>query len=183
MNIPIEFEKIMAHLRLAAISTNPDNVVIGGKCALKLHGLNMSTKPSDLDIIVYAPSQAQYNILNSLREVNTIEDRPSRAIETDYDGVQSVKVIKIELADGSKMDIIKESEYHPDGTENLLRMTSKKTSWPIQSIRRVIEAKASYSFSHGKKIGEGETEAELVKYMRAKDLIDFLDLKNLNFNV
>jgi hypothetical protein len=161
------------------------NVIIGGKWALWLHGLNMSQPPADLDIIIYNANPRQRAIFEKLRENDIVSDRPRRAVqEVGYEGDTTVKVIKLESNNGLLADIIKEEDTHPDGVESLLTYRIGNTSWPVQSIRRVIEAKASYSFSHsGTELPKEEGEPiKLQKYMRSKDLIDFIDLKNLNFN-
>lgn len=173
-------------IALQHASSTP-NVVIGGKWALSLHGLNLASEPADLDIIIYEANSKQRRIFESLRESDRIEDRPKRTIQNvGYDGDTTVKVIKLESQRGLLADIIKEKDRHPDGVESLLTVKIGAYSYPVQSIKRVIEAKASYSFSHsGKELpkdGGGEP-LKLKKYMRAKDLVDFLELKNLNFNV
>lgn len=178
-----EFGQMLVTLQHA---NDKPNVIIGGKWALWLHGLNMSEPPADLDIIIYNANPKQKRIFDSLRKEDQVKDRPRRAVmDTDYEGGTTVKVIKLESNNGLLVDIIKEEDIHPDGIESLLTMKFGSLTIPIQSIRRVIEAKASYSFGHsGTELPkEGGEPLKLQKYMRAKDLIDFLDLKNLNFNV
>lgn len=163
------------------------NVILGGKFALQLHGIQMSREPEDLDIIIYDPSSFQIKLFDTLREKNDIiKDRPAAVLEKEVDyegnvGRDKVRVIKLESNEGRFMDVILNDRPHPDGLNSLLTYNALGLRWPIQSVHRVIEAKASYGFTFGYlPAKEGVNQ---IKYMRSKDMLDFLDFKNSNFNV
>lgn len=147
------------------------NVVIGGTNALLQHGLKISRTPSDLDLIIYQPTEEQLQILKTIAVFDLIKDRP----ELQYGNLQ--KAIKIEK-DGLFLDIITETEPTP---QNLLyyRYGHSDKLLQIQSIENVIKAKLSYKFERQ----SDSRDRSLTKYMRSKDLEDLLDLKNSNFNV
>lgn len=147
------------------------NVVIGGTNALLQHGLKISRTPSDLDLIIYQPTEEQLQILKTISVFDLIKNRP----ELQYGDLQ--KAIKIEK-DGLFLDIITELGPTP---QNLLyyRYGYGDKFLQIQSIENVIKAKVSYKFERM----SDSRDKNLTKYMRSKDLEDLLDLKNSNFNI
>ncbi len=148
-----------------------DNLVIGGSNALKIHGLNISRKCEDLDLIIYNPSERQKKILEGLKFFDIIKDRPIKAIE--YPEGVLPKAIKLN-GGHYYMDIIIENKTVP---EDLLLLKFNDIYFKIQNIQLTIDAKNSYKWER-----QGGEEISLIKYSRSKDMRDLIDLKNMNFN-
>ena len=150
-------------------SLKDTNLVIGGKSALRLHGIKMSCDPKDIDFIIYEPTIAQIAVLNHIRPFD-ITKRPDDA--RDYP-IEKLKVMKFEIA-GNFLDII--IEYKPMPNDLLCISVPDQGEFFVQSVDRVIDAKMSYAWDKKKEDG-------LHTFMRSKDLTDLIDLKNSNFNV
>lgn len=165
-----------------------DNVVIGGTHALKLHGIKMSRPAADLDIILFQPSQHQLQFLDSIRMFNVLADTSftNRHHKDSEYPIEKVKLMKFkqkmkyypneELA----LDIIQTHLPLPGGL--LLHLfepynTNRefKKLYRVNSVSNIIEAKMNYTF-------EKKNEEGLKQYIRQKDVIDIMDLKNSNFN-
>ena len=129
------------------------NVVIGGTCALELHGLKIGREIEDLDLIIYQANDKQKDILNTLEAFS----------RTQYYGAdkRTIKVIgKYDMV----LNIIKEDTFCPS---DLLLYRGI----PIQNIGNVFKAKQTYTGKKG------------TEYMRVKDMRDSIKLKELNFNL
>lgn len=63
---------------------------------------------------------------------------------------------------------------------SLLTLNTHVGNFKINSIENVIKAKSSYKFRRNEDDGSYGTETNV--YARAKDMLDFQELKNLNFN-
>ena len=138
--------------------------------ALNLHGIKLHREPNDVDIIIYNPTSEQLVILESLKDLDQITNRPYG---------QEVRVIKLKteyFGLSSNLDIIIETENKPQGL--LLTTFSTKDGIiyiPIQSIENVVKAKSSYKF-------RVHDDNSTLEYARLKDLKDLIELKNINFN-
>lgn len=152
------------------------NVVIGGKQALRLHGLNMTTPPADLDLIIFTPTVKQMEALKILSIFDCVENRPKKS-ELDYPGNElHQKAMKFKK-DGLFLDII--IAKHIPLPSGLLNYVFNGNSFPVNTIKNIIDAKRSYFF-------ERQDEKDYIlpaKYSRTKDMEDFIDLKNKNFNI
>lgn len=126
----------------------------------------MSRESNDLDIIIYSPTDNQKKILNQFAIFDLIKDRPCSYTSNNC------KAIKLSR-EGLFMDIIVENSIIPT---NLLyyRYGCSDIMYKVQNIYNIIEAKNSYKIK--------SNENPLIKYIRGKDLEDFIDLKNSNFN-
>ena len=49
------------------------NVVIGGTCAILMHGLDIGRDPEDLDVIIYKPTDRQKKVLNVLKPLSQVK--------------------------------------------------------------------------------------------------------------
>lgn len=158
-----------------SLSAGVDNVVLGGAHALYLHGLEMSRMAADLDLIIYKPTIGQEEILKIMSNFDMIKfQRP----EPRYPGERVVKAIKLKK-DDFFMDIIIEEEPVPEG---LLIHKYHCNEYKIQSISNTIAAKRSYI--HNKKVSTSDGhQNDMEAYVRRKDIQDFIDLKNMNFNL
>lgn len=136
------------------------NIVIGGSAALILHGLNLPRGCSDIDLIIYSPTKEQLDVIKILGIETSLND------SFGYAGKRVSKLSR----DGIKIDIIV-AETTPV-PENLSFIMLNFSLLKIQSVQGVIDAKNSYS---------QERESQL--YIRGKDLIDLIELKNNNFNL
>ena len=63
---------------LIKLNEGGNNLVLGGSYALLLNGINIYRKPEDVDIIIYAPTSKQEELLDSLQDFNTLDN------DTDY---------------------------------------------------------------------------------------------------
>lgn len=167
-NITIEcyintFDKIIKAINTA------DNIAIGGYQALKLHGLTLNRQPSDLDIIIFQPTQRQKDTLRVLQCFDLIKRNPG----IEFDDIKAFKFKKQDLF----LDVIVTND--PIGP--LLSMNCSAGSFKINSIFEVIRAKASYKFRRNEDGPDYTNETNT--YARAKDMIDFQQLKNINFNI
>jgi len=176
-----------------------ENVVIGGKVALQLHGLKMTDEPKDIDFIIYNPTAKQFAFLNAIRPFDLCKDHP---FERDSYPTDQLKVMKFKKNDIA-FDIIQEKcqipknlltyrikdSFSTDSKQEIINATYsdevsvlsakdriREIYFKIQSIKEVIKAKVSYTWDKKKEDG-------LHTYMRSKDLLDLIDLKNQNFNV
>lgn len=148
------------------------NIIIGGSAALHLHGLNFRDL-LDLDIIIYKPSPAQQLILEGIKAFDTISNYRTQKEERRVIKLQKDRNPTGEKRDYQVLDIIIEKDKEiPSG---LLTVKINGITFPVQSIDKVIEAKASYRFH--------SDDVNLSNYVREKDLKDLLDLKNDNFNL
>jgi hypothetical protein len=157
------------HLRSLIAEFHDENCVIGGMHALLAHGLQMSREPVDLDLIIYNPTGKQLNTLKYFKHFDLINDRNLDAGYTKAD----IKAYKFKKGD-LFLDII--VEHNKQTPQHLLQFASNGIIYKIQSIELVIAAKRSYFFE--KKDSDG-----LKKYIRDKDALDMIDLKNNNFNL
>lgn len=151
------FKELLIHLK------DENNFIIGGIWALKLHGLIVSRETNDLDLVIYNPTPKQLQVLKALKFFeyhgsSSDEYNISRIAEEDR---RSFKFKKNDLI----IDIL--LDYDRDFNPN--NYLSYK-DFNIQSIEKVMEAKRKY-------------RANDQKYVREKDVIDFLTLKNENFNL
>jgi len=139
------------------------NVVIGGTIALKAHGLIMSREATDLDLIIFNPTEKQKAYIESMKFFE-IENRniPQHVYQKSFKFKKANLTIDI---------LIQESEV-PQG---LLYAEFEGTFYKVQSIKNTIDAKRSYCL-YGSIGGN-------VKYIREKDVKDFEDLKSSNFNL
>jgi hypothetical protein len=138
-----------------------NNVVIGGMQALTLHGLNFSRETQDLDLIIYNPTPNQSIALQALKIFQVTREN----MQVSYGEIQKSNKFR---KDNLFIDILIEVGQKPEG---LLNHINGEMQLPVQSVKNVIAAKASYKYE-----GVGGF------YVREKDLLDFIDLKNSNFN-
>jgi hypothetical protein len=146
-----------------------DNLAIGGYQALKLHGLTLNRQPSDLDIIIFQPTPRQLATLKVLQCFDCIK----RPRDVDFEHIKVFKFKKHDMF----MDVIIAKEY----IGPLLSFNYEGGSFKVNSIFEVIRAKASYK-SRRNEDGPDYTN-ETNTYARAKDMVDFQQLKNINFNM
>ena len=146
------------------------NVVIGGTCALIAHGLNVGREPNDLDVIIYRPSTEQLRYLDSIRLFSL---KHSTGTGADLTGDLHLRSLKFKK-NGLILNILFERDKAKPSF--LLRFWDAGASYKIQDIASVIEAKNSYILQPHTTGLTGE------RYARVKDLFDFQQLKNLNFN-
>jgi len=149
-----------------------DNVVIGGTLALKAHGLIMSREATDLDLIIFKPTdkQLEYIKLMSAFQKEFIDDEALKNPFSDYHR-KSYKFKKNELI----IDILLQDKFVPN---DLLLFNFDGTYYKIQSVKNTIDAKRSYMFDNKYDSRTGNSS-----YIREKDVKDFNDLKNSNFNL
>lgn len=147
-----------------------DNIAIGGYQALKLHGLNLNRPPADMDLIIFQPTPKQIEILQVLKVYDLIRNRPKDILP------EEIKAYKFKKHD-MYMDVIISDKMMP----SLLSFTCHVGTFKVNSIQNVIEAKASYKFRYNERAADGYGD-ETNLYARAKDMLDFQQLKNLNFN-
>jgi hypothetical protein len=145
------------------------NLVLGGSNALKLHGLETGRKSNDVDIIIYRPTTLQMTILNGLRTGSPLFKE--KAIDQGYPGRVVSLTAKL-MGRSYKLDIILSDEKMP---EDLLSIEFFKYPILVQSIKNIIEAKASYT----KQVDTRGSQ----RYISEKDAVDLMTLKNLNFNL
>jgi hypothetical protein len=174
----IEFRKLLKYLY-------DSNLVIGGKCALGLHGLNVN-QIGDIDIIIYKPTEKQLQVLNHNNQHNLLSNRQSNPMDDEYTNKHS-KVYKFRSKDRT-MDIIIVDEPLDSSVclsiefAGLFDANSGDNTCPrfhVQSIHVVCDAKASYCLGNVDSSGEHD----LKYYGRKKDFVDLQYLKNNNFNV
>jgi hypothetical protein len=155
---------------------NDYNVVLAGVNALKLHGLKMSRPANDLDVVIFKPTEKQISFLRDISVLqineNRFDDSASMIQDENY---PLGKIILKFKKDNLNLDIIFSDDKVP---ENLLYhkqiINNKIVEFKIQNITLNIEAKNSYSVRN---------EDGLRLYRRIKDMVDFQDLKNSNFNI
>lgn len=140
-----------------------NNVVLGGSMALQLHGINIGREPHDLDIILYKPTQDQIKYVSGLEGREEIGKQYSPYSKVNEVERHSLIVI---VRKSIKMNILSNSE---DLKHHYLMYKGHK----VQSVDRIVEAKASYTY-------QTETKAS---YIRMKDIIDLQYIKNNNFNL
>ena len=147
-------------------------VVIGGTCALIAHGLNVGQEPNDLDVIIYRPSTEQLRYLDSIRLFSL---KPSTGTGADLTGDSNFGLRSLKFKkNGLILNILLERDKAKPAF--LLRFWEAGASYKIQDVASVIEAKNSYVLQPNTTGLTGE------RYARVKDLFDFQQLKNLNFN-
>src|ERR1700761_3055210 len=157
------------------------NTVIAGTNNLLMHGLIMNRMPEDLDIIIFKPTKRQDELLNKLKEIRQIPLNEPDTDEHDYTGeiIKDAKLrsIKIQRGDLCLNFIL---ERHLETPSDLLyariELKGNVIMMKCQSISANIEAKAGY-----KVMKEGKNGL-ITWHRRLKDVIDFQDLKNSNFN-
>lgn len=144
-----------------------DNVAIGGWHSLALHGLNMSRQTKDLDIVIFSPTKEQIAALESVKFFKVVrkDDNPDHNYPiAQCDSVQFCK-------GGLTVDFL--LEPNKPTPEDLLTYTYNGVSYKVQSVQGTIDAKNSFT----RKGDDG------VPVPRLKDVLDFLDLKQSNFNL
>ena len=142
------------------------NVVIGGALSLKAHGLNMNREAEDMDLIIFDPTPQQINYIKSFEFFSMPRDLPFNVNSYNQ---RSFKFQK----DGLIIDILISKIPVP---ENLLYYNFDGTFYKVQSVSGTIDAKRSYYY-------ERNENDKTSKYVRNKDVEDFIDLKNSNFNL
>ena len=145
------------------------NVVIGGIEALRIHGLTVR-ESNDLDVIIYQPNLRQKQVINNLSIFE--QDKPKNNNQGTYQ--RSFKFKKNDLF----IDILFE-EDKPMPEDLLLyryKLVHPIKIFSIQSIQNVIDAKRNYH-------NDFHTSEGIKQYSRIKDMKDFQDLKNHNFNL
>lgn len=149
-----------------------NNMVISGSCVLKAHGLILNREPQDLDIIVYKPTLEQKKYIEQISplQLDDIDyDRPStnvsdaKQIQFSYKFKKNGLIINIIFQETKEMPV------------DLLHYLHDGTYYKIQNINEVVKAKRECSYEKG----EGSKNL----YLREKDIKDFIDLKNSNFNL
>jgi len=143
-----------------------NNLVIGGTTALMFHGL-ICRSPSDLDIIIYKPTERQKNIITALLDFDSVCN-----YVTDIRDRRAFKFNK----EGYVVDILLEKESHPN-MDDLLLKSIDSNYYRIQSVQEIVKAKSKYV------LHDNEGLSKECLYVREKDLKDFLELKNNNFNI
>lgn len=136
------------------VKLNGDNLVLSGGSAIQAHGLNFRS-PSDLDVSIYRPTKEQEAVLDT---ISALTFRDHDGIETSYTN-DGKKLYKFYI-NSCWMDILIEKDSEPDN--GLLLYEHRGIMFKVQSIRNIIAAKS--------------------RYKRDKDLMDFMNLKNNNFN-
>lgn len=154
---------------IKTLSTS-DNVAIGGYQALKLHGLVLNRHPSDLDIIIFQPTEKQITALKILQCFDMIRNRPRG---NEFEQIKAFKFKKSDMF----LDVIISNNMMP----SLLSFTCTAGTFKVNSIENVIKAKASYKFRRNEETVDYSNEIN--QYARAKDMLDFQHLKNINFNM
>lgn len=153
---------------IKALNTS-DNIAIGGYQALKLHGLTLNRQPSDLDIIIFQPTPRQLSTLKVLQCFDCIK----RPRDIDFEQIKAFKFKKHDMF----MDVI----ISKDPIGPLLLFNHDTGSFKVNSIFEVVHAKASYKFRRNEDGPDYTNETNT--YARAKDMVDFQQLKNINFNM
>jgi len=77
-----KLNKISNLLKILTESNN-NNIVIGGSAALLFHGLNLDKQPEDFDIIIYSPTQLQYEKLKTF-ELFTLQNQVPSSTRRSY---------------------------------------------------------------------------------------------------
>lgn len=152
------------------ILSSSDNVAIGGYQALKLHGLILNREPGDLDLIIFDPTPKQFAALKVLSCFDIIKNRPKDVT------TEEIKAFKFKKAD-LFMDVI----ICKDSTPCLLSFTCSVGTFKVNSVENIIKAKRSYKFRYNEDTCEYGSETNT--YARTKDMLDFQQLKNINFNM
>lgn len=153
---------------IKALNTS-DNIAIGGYQALKLHGIALNRQPSDLDIIIFQPTPRQLATLKVLQCFDCIK----RPRDIDFEHIKAFKFKKHDMF----MDVI----ISKDSIGPLLSFNHDTGNFKVNSIFEVVRAKASYKFRRNEDGPDYSNETNT--YARAKDMIDFQQLKNINFNM
>lgn len=155
----------LCHLRFYDIDrTRGDNVVLGGSMILVLHGINIGRECEDLDVVLYQPTPGQLEYIVQLQAVEETSGEHS-PISKDGKEIERHSLVSI-VRESLKMNILSNSG---DMNTRYLRYRGYQT----QSIDKIVEAKASYTY-------ESQTKG---KYIRAKDALDLQYIKNNNFNI
>lgn len=142
------------------------NVVIGGTNALLIHGLVMSRQPGDLDLVIFNPTEKQKTVLKYMKPL-------CDAGESGYNGADELrKSYKFTINDMVINILIENTNVSSD----LLIFKFDGRDYKVQSIKEVIDAKRSYHIKN-------KNPDNLIHYVRDKDVRDFIDLKNSNFNL
>lgn len=149
-----EYLQIFAPLLNELMDTN---IVIGGIHALRAHGLT-TRDTGDLDVIIYNPTERQLEIIrNRTWEMEVVE----REDEYEERPGEKRRSFKFGVDRQTVIDFL--MEYDTPMPENLLLVPGQGGDlYFVQSIEEVIKAKARYG--------------------REKDLEDFKQLKEKNFN-
>lgn len=135
-----------------------ENIAIGGSFALMLHGLEIGHEPEDLDLIIFKPTDEQYEFIANKCESN--------ANYQTVDGGQA-RSWKLKRK-GMTLNII--FAFDVDVPENPLFYVFGKM-YRVNPIADIIKAKLQYTEGHEK------------QNLRRKDMMHLQMLKNLNFNI
>ena len=148
-----KLNKISNLLKILTESNN-NNIVIGGSAALLFHGLNLDKQPEDFDIIIYNPTQLQYEKLETF-ELFTLQNQVPSSTRRSY---------KMRINDVLVDILIEKNLSLP---ENLLKIEVENRLYFIQSINNIIAARKTYCNP----------------LPRLKDLVSCIKLKEKNFNL
>lgn len=156
------FKKVLNELSRTGYDPNVNNCVIGGSCALQLHGLNLTREPSDLDIIIFMPSAKQMYMLDIYFE-------PCADYKDLPEGVEVRSFYYHDHKTGLKLNVIISDDKLP--TNLMFWAYSDLRYFKVNTIDNIIAAKAQYAAGKDK------------SFLRVKDVQDLLDLKSNNFNL
>lgn len=140
-----------------------DNIVLAGSNALREHGLYTDWEPQDLDIILFDPTPSQ------LLEITTKYEQ-CMGYETEKKLGDDVLPRSYKLSkEGKELNVI--IAYSEPVPNNLLYYNFQGVFFKVNSISNIIEAKKSYASGRDK------------SFLRKKDILHLMSLKNLNFNI
>lgn len=152
------------------------NVVIAGAHALHLHGLILGRLPVDLDLAIYNPTGRQLNALKYWKYFDEIQKRPQGDGPYTEANIRAYKFKKGNYC----LDLI--IEHQTMVPDDLLCIEYGGVYYKVQSVEGVMEAKRRCFFD--RKPGSwGNEEPAPVRFVRQKDILDYIELKNLNFNI
>ena len=157
------------------IKLNDKNLVLTGKTALLLHGLNMNSTPNDLDVVIYQPNEVQIKLLNDLMPLSEFNITSTNENSDGEYGNQAddIKIVKFKK-NGFTIDIFTLKTHKP---ETNLIFKFDGIEFFVSGVNDVVKAKSSYCNEKVNSLGFN------VKYNRSKDVLDLQDLKNSNFNI
>ena len=139
------------------------NVYIGGSAALKLHGLTLNREINDLDIVILNSTNQQADYLESIKFFNT-------PVNEKYpNGNTCLRFVKDNLVLNVLLD--RKENFAQFNEDDLLYYSYQELFYKVCPVSMIMEAKRKYI----KERTEGN-------YVRQKDMLDFIDLKNSNFN-
>jgi hypothetical protein len=114
------------------VRSTTNNVRIGGSLALKLHGLNFSRPPGDLDVIITNPTKDQKEYLKALKFFDLYNDEERYPNHTNYKFKKDTLILNILVVD-----------YYIDSPYYLEYMFDNKY-YSIIDIKEIIQAKKVY---------------------------------------